>query len=60
LLADHAFRLITAGARRTDPTGPWIDVDLTPAWSWDSIPAAPSLREGLPSTFKMLHVLALR
>ena len=60
LLADHQFRLMTAGAKRSDPGGPWVDVEITPEWSWDSIPGAPALRDGLPSTFKMLHVLALR
>jgi FkbM family methyltransferase len=60
LLADHGFRLITAGAKRTDPQGPWVDVDVTPEWSWDSIGGTPSVRDGLPSTFKMMHLLALR
>lgn len=60
LFASHGFKLIGAGAAKSDPGGPWVDIDVTPGWTWASIPGVPSLRDGLPSTFKMLHLLALR
>jgi FkbM family methyltransferase len=60
LLVDRGYRLIGAGAKRTDPTGPWLNIDIAPTWTWDSIPGLPTVRDGLPSTFKMLHVIAIR
>lgn len=60
LFADHGYRLIGAGARRSDPQGPWVDVDVTPGWTWDAIPGVPALRDGMPSSFKMMHVVAIR
>ncbi len=60
MLADAGYRLIGAGAKRADPNGPWVNVEITPAWTWDSIPGVASTRDGLPATFKMLHVLAVR
>ncbi len=60
LFADHGYRLIGAGARRSDPSGPWVDVDVTPAWTWDAIPGVPTRRDGMPSEFKMMHIIAIR
>jgi len=60
LLVDHGYRLVGAGVKRADPNGPWVNVDVTPAWTWADIPALATLSDGLPSSFKMLHVLALR
>lgn len=58
-LFDRGYRLVTAGAKQSDPDGPWVNVDVTPAWTWADVPGIASIRDGLPSTFKMLHVLAL-
>jgi FkbM family methyltransferase len=58
--ADAGLRLVGAGVKKADPEGPWVNLEITPAWSWDSIPGTSTVRDGLPSTFKMLHVLALR
>jgi FkbM family methyltransferase len=60
LFAKSGYRLIGAAARRDDPDGAWIDVALTPEWTWDRIPGLATTRDGLPSTFKMVHVLAVR
>jgi FkbM family methyltransferase len=60
MFADAGYRLIGAGAKKTDPNGPWVNIEITPAWTWDSIPGTPTTRDGLPATFKMLHVLAIR
>lgn len=59
-LVDYGYRLVGAGAKRSDPNGPWVNVEVTPQWTWADIPGVASVRDGLPSTFKMLHVLALR
>lgn len=60
MLTDHGYRLVGAGQKRGDLEGGWVNVDVPPTWTWDAIPGIPTLRDGLPSTFKMLHVLALR
>lgn len=60
MFAEAGYRLIGAGAKKTDPKGPWVNIEITPEWSWDSIPGVSTVRDGLPSTFKMLHVLAVR
>jgi len=60
LFADQGFRLVGAGTSRDDPDGPWVDVEVTTKWSWDTLPAIRTIRDGEPSTFKMLHLLALR
>jgi FkbM family methyltransferase len=60
MFAAADYRLVAAGADKTDPLGPWLNIELTTSWSWDSVPSFPTMRDGLPSMFKMLHVLALR
>lgn len=60
MFAAAGYRLVGAGAKKADPKGPWVNVEITPAWTWDAIPGVPTMRDGLPATFKMLHVLALR
>jgi FkbM family methyltransferase len=60
MFADSNYRLVGAGADKAAPDGPWVNVEITPEWSWESLPGFPTIRDGLPSTFKMLHVLAVR
>jgi len=60
MFAEAGYRLLGAGAKKTDPKGPWVNIEITPQWTWDSIPGVSTVRDGLPSTFKMLHVLAVR
>ncbi len=57
LFADAGFRLLSPGAKKDDPEGPWVDVDVTPEWTWDRLPAARTTSGGI---FKMLHLIALR
>jgi FkbM family methyltransferase len=57
LFADAGFRLLTAGTTKDDPNGPWVDVEVTPEWSWERV-ASTRMKSG--GTFKMLHLLALR
>lgn len=59
-LVDRGYRLVSAGQRRGDPSGAWVNVDVAPSWNWDMIPGIETTRDGLPSIFKMMHVLALR
>jgi len=60
LFVDHGFSLVGAGQKAGQPEGPWLDVPVTPALSWAQIPAAKRSQDGLPSVFKMLHVIARR
>lgn len=59
LFADHGFSLVTAGHKRSDPSR-WLSVAIEPTLTWSDVPGLPSTRDGLPHTFKMLHVLARR
>ncbi len=60
LFAEHGYRLIGAGRKADDPSGAWVDIALSPALGWDAIPGSKSSCDGLPSVFKMLHVIAKR
>jgi FkbM family methyltransferase len=60
MISGHGYRLVGAGKKRSDLEGAWVNIDVPPTWTWDTIPGIPTVRDGLPSTFKMLHVLALR
>lgn len=60
LFVDHGYRLLAGAAKKTDPDGPWVSVPAAPEWSWAQIGGIPTVKDGLPSTFKMLHVLALK
>lgn len=60
LFADHGYRLVAGAAKKDDPQGPWVSVPAAPEWSWEQIGGIPTVKDGLPSTFKMLHVLALK
>ena len=60
LFADRGYRLLAGAAKKTDPDGPWVSVPAAPEWSWEQIGGIPTIKDGLPSTFKMLHVLALK
>jgi FkbM family methyltransferase len=60
MFADANYRLVGAGADKAAPDGPWVSFEIPPEWSWDSFPGVPMMRDGLPSEFKMLHVLAIR
>jgi FkbM family methyltransferase len=60
LFVDHGFSLHAAGKKRDDPTGAWLGVPIAPTLSWAQIPGTPTVVDGLPDVFKMLHVIALR
>lgn len=57
---DRGFSLVGAGRRRGEPEGPWVNFELPPSFGWDDIPGTPSIRDGVPGMFKMIHVLARR
>lgn len=59
MLVDHGLALVTAGHRPEAPDR-WLNVPITPALGWDAIGGTPSVRDGVPGMFKMLHVLARR
>lgn len=63
LFAEQGYRLIGAG-RKADgkdvSSAEWVDVDIPPTLGWDAIPGSKSTCDGLPSIFKMLHVIAKR
>ncbi|MEM1029925.1 MAG: hypothetical protein AAGN82_06225, partial [Myxococcota bacterium] len=58
-LADHGYRLVTAGHRRDEPAV-WRDVPIEPTLTWADVPGSAQPRDGVPGLFKMLHVLARR
>jgi FkbM family methyltransferase len=59
LLADRGLSLFTAGHHPDRPEH-WVNVPISPALSWEQIPGTPSMRDGVPGMFKMLHVIAKR
>jgi FkbM family methyltransferase len=59
LLADRGFELLSAGHRRDRPEV-WIDLPIDRSWTWERVPGVASIRDGMPSAFKMIHVLAKR
>jgi FkbM family methyltransferase len=60
LFVDHGYTLHAAGRKRDDPGGAWVSVPITARLGWGAIPGTPSVVDGLPGVFKMLHVLARR
>lgn len=57
-LARRGFRVLGAGRRRSDPTGPWVSAEVPPNLEWMNIPVASVNPDG--SVFKMLHIVAKR
>lgn len=58
--AERGYSLFAAGRQRGQPDGPWVSVPITPALSWEQIPGTPTVHDGVPGLFKMLHVIAKR
>jgi len=60
MLVDHGFTLAGAGRRRDEPSGEWLNAEISPSLSWDQVPGMQTRVDGLPGVSKMLHVIAQR
>jgi FkbM family methyltransferase len=60
LFTEAGYRLVAAGQSKADASGAWLSVDIEPTLTWDAVPGTPSIRDGVPNMFKMLHVIATR
>jgi hypothetical protein len=57
LFTTRGFSLVTAGHRPEEPQR-WLNVPIDADFGWDRVPGTPSVRDGVPDVFKMLHVIA--
>jgi len=58
LLVAKGYTLLAAGRTKSDQDGPWVSVPIDATLTWDRIEGTPTVRDGMPGVFKMLHVIA--